>query len=71
MFPNPFRIVLYGPDTSTEGQRNPRADFVEYVVLPIALNAEEQADLDALRADYEVTSSNEYWQILQPIDRAS
>ena len=69
MFPNPFRIVLYGPDTSTEGQRNPRADFVEYVVLPISLNSEEQADLDALRADYEVTSSNEYWQILQPIGR--
>ncbi|MEY3567289.1 MAG: hypothetical protein RLZ19_1303 [Actinomycetota bacterium] len=68
MFPNPFRIVLYGPDTSTEGQRNPRADHVEYVILPIALNADEQADAETLLDDFEITMSNDHWRVFQPVE---
>ena len=48
-FPNPFRVVLYGPDTSLEGTRlEDRAEQVEYVVLPVARDPQMTEDWNAI-----------------------
>jgi uncharacterized membrane protein len=67
MFPNPFRAVLYGPDDTLEQARArlPAADDIEYVFLPTALDETTQADWDAVRPDFELLASNEYWSLYQ------
>jgi len=62
-FPNPFRVVLYGPNTDLElaRARLPQADDVDYVMLQRTLSAESQADWDAVKADFEEVDANDYW----------
>ena len=45
-FPNPFRVVLYGPDTSMEEARAclPEANDLEYVLLQKSLSLELQLE---------------------------
>ena len=62
-FPNPFRVVLYGTDISLEGTRNPAADRVEYVVLPLNLNADEARDLATVAEEFDLWKKNESWGI--------
>ena len=62
-FPNPFRIVMYGPDTSNEGQRNPLADGIEYVLLPRFLDGENLKDWEAVSADFYEYKANSHWQL--------
>ena len=62
-FPNPFRVVLYGTDISLEGTRNPAADRVEYVVLPLNLNANEAKDLATVAEEFDLWKKNESWGI--------
>ena len=64
-FPNPFRAVYYGVDTSLEGTRLPAADRVEYVVLPRNLNEELRWDWSLVSADFVEISSNEFWQVFR------
>ncbi|MTA92904.1 MAG: DUF2079 domain-containing protein [Actinobacteria bacterium] len=64
-FPNPFRAVYYGVDTSLEGTRLPAADRVEYVVLPRSLNEQLQWDWSLVSADFEEIDSNTYWQMFR------
>lgn len=64
-FPNPFRAVYYGVDTSLEGTRLPAADRVEYVVLPRSLNEQLQWDWSLVSADFEEVDSNTYWQVFR------
>ena len=65
MFPNPFKIVMYGPDTSTEGLRSPLAEFVDFVVLPTQLDSELSAILESISEEFTVVASNENWQLLK------
>jgi uncharacterized membrane protein len=69
MFPNPFRVVLYGPNTDLEVARArlPQADEVEYVVLPRQLDATTQADWDAVSADFAVAAENDYWVLYRRV----
>ncbi len=62
-FPNPFRIVMYGPDTSTEGQRSPLADGIEFVLLPRVLDKENLKDWNDVSADFYEYKANNYWQL--------
>ena len=62
-FPNPFRTVLYGTDVSREGERNPRADGVQYVVLSRQRDDETAKDWALASADFVEFASNEHWQI--------
>jgi uncharacterized membrane protein len=62
-FPNPFRIVLYGPDTSLEGQRSPLADGIEYVLLPRNLDGDNQKDWSLVAGDFYEYRANVYWQL--------
>jgi Predicted membrane protein (DUF2079) len=63
-FPNPFRIVLYGPDISLEGTRlDDLAEEVEYVVLPLTKEPDNEADWDAIKSAFELVESNESWEL--------
>jgi uncharacterized membrane protein len=63
-FPNPFRIVLYGPDTSLEGTRNEaRAERVQYVLLPAARDAQMTADWQAIQSAFTLVASNPGWDL--------
>jgi hypothetical protein len=69
-FPNPFRIVLYGPDISLEGTRlDDLAEEVEYVVLPVAREPDNEADWQAIRAAFDLVESNASWEVWRRADR--
>ncbi|MSO15799.1 MAG: DUF2079 domain-containing protein [Ilumatobacteraceae bacterium] len=62
-FPNPFRIVMYGPDTSKEGQRSPLAEGIEFVLLPRNLDSENLKDWNAISASFYEYKANSHWQL--------
>lgn len=64
-FPNPFRALYYGVDSSLEGTRLPAADRVEYVVLPRSLNDELRWDWSLVSSGFEEIEANEYWQLFR------
>lgn len=62
MFPNPFRVVLYGPDDRLAGSRLvPQAERVEYVVLPVNRTETEVRDWAAIESAFVRVSKNEFW----------
>ncbi len=63
MFPNPFIMLMYGTDVSTEGQRNSRADGVEYVIVPKQLDAKMARDVASISGEFVEFASNEDWQV--------
>lgn len=71
MFPNPFRAVLYGPNTDLEMARArlPEADEVEFVVLPVQLDVQNQMDWDAVKVEFEMVDQNQYWVLYQRTGR--
>jgi uncharacterized membrane protein len=65
-FPNPFRIVLYGPDTSREGQREVvRADGVDYLVLQVSKSEEDSRDFEEIRPAFTRVRANASWELWQ------
>jgi uncharacterized membrane protein len=63
-FPNPFRILLYGPDASKEGTRlEARSEAVEYVALPSQRTADEERDWDEIASAFELVEANDYWEL--------
>jgi uncharacterized membrane protein len=69
-FPVPFRVVLYGPDTSTEGQRlDDRAERVDYVMLPVDQDEALIADWMAIDDAFTEIGRNEFW-VLYERDRS-
>ena len=63
-FPNPFRIVLYGPDTSLEGTRDvARAERVEYVLLPVARDEQMTDDWNAIASAFTLVDANASWEL--------
>jgi len=65
-FPVPFRVVLYGPDTSLEGSRlDDRAERVEYVVLPVDRDEQLVADWLAIDAAFDEIARNEIWVLYE------
>ncbi len=63
-FPNPFRVVLYGPDTSAEGTRlDDRAERVEYVLLPTARDAQLDAEWQAIASAFSLADRNASWEL--------
>lgn len=62
MFPNPFRVVLYGPDNRWAGRRlEDQAEQIEYVVLPVNRTQTEARDWATIEGAFTVVSANEYW----------
>ena len=66
-FPNPFYIVLYGTDTSIEGQRSPLADGIEYVMLPRQLDTQQSEIWSSVSSDFREYSSNDNWQVFKRV----
>jgi hypothetical protein len=63
-FPNPFRIVLYGPDTSREGQRHvERAEHVEFLVLQVNKSEEDARDFEVISAAFTLVRANSSWEL--------
>jgi hypothetical protein len=69
-FPNPFRVVLYGPDISLEGTRlDDLAEEVEYVVLPVTKEPDNEADWQTIRPAFDLVESNASWELWHRADR--
>ena len=69
-FPVPFRVVLYGPDTSWEGSRlGDRSERVDYVVIPTDQDEQLVADWLAIADAFDEVDRNEIW-ILYERDRS-
>ena len=64
-FPNPFRVVLYGTDISLEGTRDPRADIVEWVVLPLSMDEDMRRDWAAIAGDFRTVARNDHWAVFR------
>jgi hypothetical protein len=63
-FPNPFRVVLYGPDISWENTRlQARADRIDYIVLLVDESVENQRDFEQIREAFTLVRANEYWEL--------
>lgn len=63
MFPNPFRVLLYGVDISLEGSRLPESELVEYVVLPVQRDAEMTKDWNSVSGSFELVRANEAFEL--------
>lgn len=66
-FPNPFVRSLYGPDVFAAGDRLPRANEVEYVMLPTTLIGEPADVWDAERDRFDVVAANAWWILYQRV----
>jgi uncharacterized membrane protein len=64
-FPNPFTRNLYGPDVFAGGDRLPGADAVEYVILPVTMDAATQTVWNAEKARFHVVDDNGWWVVYQ------
>lgn len=66
-FPNPFRVVLYGADTTLERARAclEAADTLEYVLLPSVVSPDLAPDWERVAVDFEVAASNQLWVLYQ------
>ncbi len=64
-FPNPFRVVLYGVDTSQEEARAclPSANDLEYVMLQTTTPEDLAVDWTKVSRDFEVAAQNQYWTL--------
>jgi uncharacterized membrane protein len=69
-FPVPFRVLLYGADASTEGQRlEERSERVDFVMLPVQLDSNLVGDWLAIEAAFTEVARNEIW-VLYERDRS-
>jgi uncharacterized membrane protein len=63
-FPNPFRVSLYGPDSSLENTRIvDRAERVEYLVLQVDKASENAADFAVIEDAFTLVRANESWEL--------
>lgn len=61
-FPVPFRVVLYGPDTSLEGTRlDDRAERVDYVMIPVDQDSRLQVDWAGIEDAFVEVDRNDIW----------
>ena len=62
-FPNPFRVVLYGPNTDLEYARSclTTANDLQYVMLQKTVPADLLADWDRIEPDFTAVAQNQYW----------
>lgn len=61
-FPVPFRVLLYGPDASREGERlEDRSERVQYVMLPTSLDPPLDAAWAEIEHAFVEVDRNEVW----------
>jgi hypothetical protein len=65
-FPVPFRVLLYGADTSKEGERlADRSERVDFVMLPVQLDNSLIADWLAVESAFDEVARNEIWVLYE------
>lgn len=65
-FPNPFRVSLYGSESSLENSRlADRAERVEYLVLQVDKADENAADFAVIEEAFELVRANDSWELWQ------
>jgi uncharacterized membrane protein len=65
-FPVPFRVLLYGADTSMEGERlADRSERVEFVMLPVQLDNDLVLDWLAVEDAFDEIARNEIWVLYE------
>jgi uncharacterized membrane protein len=65
-FPVPFRVLLYGADTSMEGERLvDRSERVDFVMLPVQLDDDLVADWLAVESAFDEVARNEIWVLYE------
>jgi uncharacterized membrane protein len=65
-FPVPFRVVLYGPDTSLEGTRlDDRAERVEFVMLPVDRDRQLRDDWASIDDAFTEIGRNRFWVLYE------
>jgi uncharacterized membrane protein len=65
-FPVPFRVLLYGPNTSMEGERlEDRSERVEFVMLPVDRDRELTADWLAVDDAFDEIARNGIWVLYE------
>ncbi len=68
MFPNPFRVSMYGPDVAQEGTRiDDLAESVEFLVLQVNKSEESAFDFAVIRPAFELVDSNTSWELWRRI----
>ncbi len=68
-FPVPFERRLYGPDVFAAGGALPFADEIEYVVLPVELEAADRAVWERVRGEFDLAFANSRWAVWERTDR--
>lgn len=69
-FPNPFRLVLYGPDRELEGIRlAERAERVDFIVLPTSEDENVAEDFAVVESAFVEVAANQFW-VLYERDRS-
>jgi uncharacterized membrane protein len=65
-FPVPFRVLLYGADTSMEGERlADRSERVDVVMLPVQLDNNLVADWLVVEEAFDEIARNEIWVLYE------
>ena len=65
-FPVPFRILLYGPDASSEGERlDERSERVDFVMLPVQLDNALVGDWVDIEPAFIEVARNEIWVVYE------
>lgn len=65
-FPTPFRAVLYGVEFEMENHRlQARADGVDFILLPLALEDDQARDLAAVLPAFDLVTTSTGWQLWQ------
>ena len=68
MFPNPFRVVLYGTDATLEGTRlDGVAERIEFVVLPVHRTDSEVRDWQGIADGFTVEAANDWWVLYRRV----
>jgi uncharacterized membrane protein len=65
MFPTPFSTELYGSDDSVAGRRLPAADRVEYVMLPMTMDARFELVWAEVSGEFTEIAVNDWWRLYQ------
>jgi uncharacterized membrane protein len=67
MFPTPFSAKLFGVGTEWEGKRLEAADRIEWVLIPITLEADEAGVWEREQHAFKLVDANDHWRLFRRV----
>lgn len=67
MFPTPFSAKLFGVGTEWEGKRLEAADRVEWVLIPVTLEADEAGVWEREQHAFRLVDANDHWRLFRRV----